>query len=200
MIGKNFILCFVLVLVAVSNAGRTNSDVVINQHERGQRPNVVINQNGYGYKYGDRTWKTNKINWKECAWNNVNDGRDAGVVRTCSFKKKSSNTYLQVVVTTSTRIYNCDGCCMRWFVSFDGRECSPVPIDVVVYMYKGKGGRLDNLHRPRVIRGNCLVKKTGLINVQLQVGKCRGYGQFDAYTGWNSATRIYLEEVDPPQK
>ncbi len=57
----------------------------------------------------------------------------------------------------------------------------------------------ENLHRPRVVDGHCKIEKEGIINVSLNVGNCNGYGNADAYTGWNSATRIYVEEVEAPQ-
>jgi len=138
-------------------------------------------------------------NWKECAWNKINDDKDNGVIKHCSFKKKSPSTYLKVFISSAMRIYNCNGCCKRWFVTFDGHECAPVPIDGVVYMEEGAGNRLNNLHRPRVIAGHCKVSKNHQINVALNVGNCHGYGNADASTGWNSSTRIYIEEVDQPQ-
>ena len=97
------------------------------------------------------------------------------------------------------RIYNCNTCCKRWFVTFDGKECDPVPIDGVVYMNLGTGDR-KSLHRPRVVRGHCKVSKNHQVNVALNVGDCQSYGNADASTGWNSATRIYIEEVDEPQQ
>ena len=95
------------------------------------------------------------------------------------------------------RIHNCDNCCDRWYITFDGKECAPVPIDGIVYMSTGTG---KDLHRSRVITGHCKVSKNHKVNVALNVGNCHGYGNADAYTGWNSATRIYIEEVDEPQE
>ena len=115
------------------------------------------------------------------------------------FKKKSSKTYLKVLVSSNMRIYNCNACCKRWFVTFDGKECTPVAIDGAVYMHAGAGNRIKNLHRPRVITGHCKVSKNNQVNVALNVGNCHGYGNAGASTGWNSATRIYIEEVDEPQ-
>ncbi len=98
------------------------------------------------------------------------------------------------------RIFNCDKCCARWFITFDGAECSPVPIDVVVYMKNGTGTRLKDLHRPRVIFGHCKIQKKGTVSVALNVGNCAGYKNVAyPHTGWNSATRIYIEEIEAPQ-
>ncbi len=102
-------------------------------------------------------------------------------------------------VASTMRIARCVDCCKRWFITFDGAECSPVPIDGVVYMNKGTNPRLKDLHRPRVVLGRCKIQKTGTVSIALNVGNCNGYGSADAYTGWNSATRIYVEEMEAPQ-
>ncbi|XP_066920554.1 collagen triple helix repeat-containing protein 1-like, partial [Clytia hemisphaerica] len=138
-------------------------------------------------------------NWKECAWNKIDDHKDNGVIKSCAFKRESPSTYLKVVVSSNMRIYNCNACCKRWFVTFDGHECAPVPIDGVVFMREGTGNRIKDLHRPRVITGHCKVSKKRQVNVALNIGNCANTPGGDAHTGWNSATRIYIEEVDQPQ-
>lgn len=156
-------------------------------------------KDGIDGKDGNNGNEPSKKNWKECAWNHVNDGKDSGEIKHCLFKKNSIKSYLKVVVSSNMRIVNCDNCCKRWFVTFDGKECTPVPIDGVVYMDLGTGSRQKNLHRPRVVRGHCKIPKNHQVKVALNVGNCHHYGNADAYTGWNSATRIYIEEVDEPQ-
>ena len=105
-------------------------------------------------------------------------------------------TFLKVVVSGSMRIHNCDVCCKRWYVTFDGKESSP-PIEGIVYIWKGKG--TTNLHRVRVIRGHRHIPKTGQVKVDLRVGNCRERGGGDAYTGWQSTVSIFIEEVNAPQ-
>ena len=151
--------------------------------------NAIFNVESKTYDY--------KLNWKECAWNKIEEGKDNGLIKSCSFKKTKANTTLRVLVTSTLRVSNCDSCCKRWYVGFNGRECSPVPIDGVVYIWKGKGTR--NLHRSRVIAGHCQNIVAGTVNVGFYVGNCAGYGNADAYTGWNSATRIFIEEKEPMQ-
>jgi len=58
-----------------------------------------------------------------------------------------------------------------------------------------------NLHRVRQIEGVCEKVKQGTVRVGFWVGKCagRGLNLGDAYTGWNSVSRIYVEEIPPPQ-
>ena len=53
----------------------------------------------------------------------------------CIFKKTSDNTGLRVYWSGHLRIYNCNGCCKRWYFTFNGAECSaPAAIDATVYM------------------------------------------------------------------
>ena len=137
-----------------------------------------------------------KPNWKECAWNKINDGKDNGLIKSCSFKKKKNYTSLKVVVSCDMRVSGCDKCCKRWYVTFNGKECSPIPIDGVIYLMKGTG---FNNHRPHGIRGHCQNIMAGTVNIGFYVGNCYGYGNSNAYTGWGSATRIYVEEKEPMQ-
>ncbi len=83
-------------------------------------------------------------------------------------------------------------------MTFDGEECKPVPIDAVLSQSMGKAA---NVHRPGVISGHCKINKAGTVIVALNIGNCDGteHVSGDAYTGWNSATRIYLEEIQSPQ-
>jgi len=47
--------------------------------------------------------------------------------------------------------------------------------------------------------GYCENLARGTVSVELWVGKCSGNTQGDAYTGWNSVSRIMIEEVPPSQ-
>ncbi|CAH3024853.1 unnamed protein product [Porites evermanni] len=142
-------------------------------------------------------------NWKECVWKNVNDNRDSGLIKVldvmehgttccraswltdflsnflqdCVFTKNFSDTALHVYWTGALRIYNCNGCCKRWYFTFNGAECSaPLPIDGVVYMQTG-----------------------GKVRVGFWIGNCPGYGNADGYTGWQSVSRVFVEEVPKAQ-
>ena len=92
------------------------------------------------------------------------------------------------------RVAGCKHCCMRWFFTFNDIECrAPAAIDAVVYQ------NLDlNIHRSANIEGYCTGISKGLVRVGLHVGQCHGYGIFNAYTGWNSVSRIIIEEIEPP--
>ena len=116
----------------------------------------------------------------------------------CVFFKNVSYTSLHVYWTGVLRIIGCDSCCKRWYFTFNGAECSgPLPIDGIVYMWKGSG---KNLHRVRHIEGHCNNIHEGKVRVGFSVTNCAGYsGSYDAYTGWNSVSRIFVEEVPKPQ-
>ena len=113
----------------------------------------------------------------------------------------SDQTALQVYWDGNLRIADCDNCCSRWYFTFNGAECSsPAAIDGTVYMAFGKGSRQKNLHRPRHIEGVCEKTHKGMVRVGFWVGRCLGYPAVaNAYTGWNSVSRIYIEEIPPPQ-
>ena len=121
------------------------------------------------------------------------------ILKECIFKKASDTTGLRVFWSGTLRLYNCHGCCRRWYFTFNGAECStPGAIDGVVYIVHGNGGKKD-LHRVRHIEGVCEKIHKGTVRVGFWVGNCAGYGSANAYTGWNSVSRIYVEEVPPPQ-
>ena len=65
-------------------------------------------------------------------------------------------------------------------------------------MLHGNGGK-KNKHRVSQIEGVCEKVNKGIVRVGFSVGNCVSYGTADAYTGWNSVSRIYVEEVLPPQ-
>ena len=65
-------------------------------------------------------------------------------------------------------------------------------------MVHGNGAKKD-LHRVRQIEGACEKVQKGVVRVGFWVGNCNGIGSADEYTGWNSVSRIYVEEIPPPQ-
>ena len=106
-------------------------------------------------------------------------------------------TSLRVFYSGALRIYGCSGCCKRWFFTFNGAECSgPMPIDGVVYMNSASG---EEPLRVRHIEGYCENIPKGGVRVGFNVGNCAGYGNVDAHSGWNSVSRIVVEEVPAPQ-
>ncbi|XP_046846359.1 collagen triple helix repeat-containing protein 1-like [Xenia sp. Carnegie-2017] len=135
--------------------------------------------------------------WKQCAWRR-DDAKDHGLIQNCVFTKKFDNTSLQVFYGGNLRIHGCNSCCKRWYFTFNGVECkNPLPIDGVFYMANGKS---QDIHRHRHIEGYCNKIHKGKVQVGFWVGNCPGYGNADAYSGWNSVSRIVIKEVPPPQE
>lgn len=111
---------------------------------------------------------------------------------------KEQSSSLRVFFSGALRILNCHRCCKRWFFTFNGAECSgPMPIDGIVYM---QGLKTLQPLRVRHIEGYCENIPRGEVRVGFNVGNCAGYGNADAHSGWNSVSRIVVEEVPAPQK
>ena len=88
--------------------------------------------------------------------------------------------------------------CNRWYFKFNGNECSgPMTIEAVVYNWWPSGS--PNLYHHRSFEGYCENIPQGAVRVELWVGNCSGETLGDAYTGWNSVSRIMIEEVSGPQ-
>ena len=113
------------------------------------------------------------------------------------FTKNFSDTALHVAWTGGFRVASCTNCCKRWYFTFNGAECSaPLPIDGIVYL--GRVKSQDPL-RVRHIEGHCNNIHKGKVRVGFWVGNCPSYGNADADTGYNSVSRILVEEVPKPQ-
>ena len=89
--------------------------------------------------------------------------------------------------------------CNRWYFKFNGNECSgPMTIEAAVYNYWPSGN--PNLLHHRSFEGYCENIPQGAVRVELWVGQCGGgFTLGNAETGWNSVSRIMIEEVSRPQ-
>ena len=67
-------------------------------------------------------------------------------------------------------------------------------------MLFGSGGSFrQDLHRVRQIEGVCERVPKGTVRVGFWVGACQVGDIADAMTGAHSVSRIYVEEIPPPQ-
>ncbi|CAH1266459.1 CTHRC1 [Branchiostoma lanceolatum] len=126
---------------------------------------------------------------KQCVWNNLDNGVDSGKIMDCQFHKVSSTTALRLTWNGTIRYAGSTGGCARWFFTVNGTECAdPAPIDGVVYTPG------VNIHRVSTIDGLCYNLPAG----SLDVGRCAGLSYLvgDANTGFNSYSRMILEELD----
>ena len=120
------------------------------------------------------------------------------LIQDCSFNKLQDNTALKVSFQGVMRVIG-DNKCNRWYFKFNGNECSgPMTIEAVVYNDWPSGN--PNLHHHRSFEGYCENLARGTVTVELWVGSCpSGHSQGDAYTGWQSVSRIMVEEVPRSQ-
>ena len=119
------------------------------------------------------------------------------IVLDCVFYKNFSDTALRVSWTGAFRVYKCTSCCKRWYFTFNGAECSaPLAIDGIVYVWQGN---TQDPHRVRHIEGHCNNIHKGRVRVGFWVGNCQHGVAGDASTGWQSASRIFIEEVPKAQ-
>ena len=117
----------------------------------------------------------------------------------CSFNKLHDNTALRVSFQGNVRVYGHNQC-NRWYFKFNGNECSdPLPIDSIVHNNNWVAGSSADIFRHHSFEGYCENLARGIVGVELWVGKCSGERLGDAYTGYNSVSRIMIEEVPPSQ-
>ena len=88
--------------------------------------------------------------------------------------------------------------CNRWYFKFNGNECSgPMTIEAVVYSNWPSGN--PSLMRHQSFEGYCENIPQGAVRVELWVGQCVDTTLGNAETGFNSVSRIMIEEVSRPQ-
>ena len=89
--------------------------------------------------------------------------------------------------------------CNRWFFKFNGNECSrPMTIEAAVFNDWPSGS--PNLLHHRSFEGYCENIPQGRVTVELWVGQCpSSFTLGDAHTGWESVSRIMIEEVSRAQ-
>ena len=111
----------------------------------------------------------------------------------CAFNKLKSNSALRVSFQGNMRVLG-HVKCNRWYFKFNGNECSgPMTIEAAVYNYWQSGD--SNLLHHRSFEGYCENIPQGAVRVELWVGQCSDLSMGDAFTGWNSVSRIMIEEV-----
>ena len=92
-----------------------------------------------------------------------------------------------------------DANCNRCFFESTGNECSaPMTIEAIVYNNWSSGNNPGLAHH-RSFEGYCENIPQGAVRVELWVGKCSGQTLGGAANGWNSVSRIMIEEVSRSQ-
>ena len=88
--------------------------------------------------------------------------------------------------------------CNWWIFQFNGNECSGLMTIKAVAYNSWPYGNPDLLYH-RLFEGFCEEIPQGTVRVELWVGFCRGYTMGDASYGWESVSRIMIEEVSRHQ-
>uniref|UniRef100_A0A8C2D4D0 Collagen triple helix repeat containing 1a n=1 Tax=Cyprinus carpio TaxID=7962 RepID=A0A8C2D4D0_CYPCA len=109
-----------------------------------------------------------------------------------------SDSTLRVLFSGSLRLKCKMACCQRWYFTFNGAECTgPLPIESIIYLDQGSPelNSTINIHRTSSVEGLCDGIQAGLVDVGIWVGTCADYPRGDASTGWNSVSRVIIEEL-----
>ena len=115
----------------------------------------------------------------------------------CAFNKLQSNSALRVSFQGNMYVSG-NHKCNRWYFKFNGNECSgPMTIEAAVYN-EDRSGNPALVHH-RSFEGYCENIPQGAVRVELWVGQCSGHTLGNAVTGYNSVSRIMIEEVSRPQ-
>uniref|UniRef100_A0A8B9WWP3 CTHRC1 C-terminal domain-containing protein n=1 Tax=Bos mutus grunniens TaxID=30521 RepID=A0A8B9WWP3_BOSMU len=115
----------------------------------------------------------------------------------CTFTKmleQCPKSFVQRLTSLKCR----SACCQRWYFTFNGAECSgPLPIEAIIYLDQGSPelNSTINIHRTSSVEGLCEGIGAGLVDIAIWVGTCSDYPKGDASTGWNSVSRIIIEEL-----
>ena len=115
----------------------------------------------------------------------------------CAFNKLKSDTALKVSFQGVMRVIG-NSKCNRWYFKFNGNECNG-PMTIEAHVYNNWSSGNPNLHHHRSFEGYCENISQGAVRVELWVGQCGSVSLGDSYTGWNSVSRIMIEEVSRPQ-
>lgn len=140
--------------------------------------------------------------WSHCAIPAIPEGgSDEGPLPStlCTINKTTSESGLRVAFNGNLRLTDCSDCCMRWFITINGKECTdPAPIDGVLYTIDAEA---VNIHRGSTLAGICLGTddgplEEGAYDVMLNVGMCEGFNEtYNAFTGFNAVSTLNLEEL-----
>ncbi|XP_070557365.1 collagen triple helix repeat-containing protein 1-like [Ptychodera flava] len=120
-------------------------------------------------------------NIKQCAWDKINDGRDNGIIKECQFHKLSSTTALRVLWNGNIRALSSGGSCTRWYFTLMALSAATLSQSI----------------RPSCpFEGLCFGIEAGRVDVEFRVETgCSNHPAANAYTGWESVSRIIIEEV-----
>lgn len=144
-------------------------------------------------------------NWVQCVTNTpLNTNVTNDTVMDCTFTKQRNDTVLKIAWDGNIAVEGCIDCCMRWFLTVNGEECTdPGPIDGSIRQDLSSGvftSQFDT-RRPVTIAGICrgtsaALLPSGTYTIGLIVRECQNFlGTFNVFTGYNSVSRFIIEEI-----
>lgn len=144
-------------------------------------------------------------NWVQCVTDTpLNTNVTNDTVMNCTFTKQRTDTVLKIAWDGNIAVESCIDCCMRWFLTVNGEECTnPGPIDGSIRQDLSSGvftSQFDT-RRPVTIAGICrgtsaALLPSGTYTIGLIVGECQNFlGTFNVFTGYNSVSRFIIEEI-----
>lgn len=96
--------------------------------------------------------------WQHCAIlpDDIMDGDlDNGPLPdiSCVLNKTEKESSVRATFNTNLNLFSCEECCMRWFVTLNGEECTdPAPIEAVV---AASDVTTLSIHRGSTVTGEC---------------------------------------------
>ena len=148
-------------------------------------------------------------NWAQCVTDTpLNSTVNDSTITTCSFSKREEGSVLRVAWDGNIGVRGCSNCCMRWFITINGEECSdPGPIDVALRQDLTEINQANwfDEYRPASVVGYCRSIPSGSLSagghvIGLSVGACGDTEGLDiatseVMTGYNSVSRFIIEEL-----
>lgn len=122
--------------------------------------------------------------------------RNLGSIAELIFNKHHDYTVLKLTWEGNIRKRICDDCCAKWWFTVDGSACTN-PEDI--YTSISSSSAL-NIFLPTTLTGVCfaaqrLPLQRGLRRINLVVGNCDNSRIADLATGFDSSSRIIVEEM-----
>ena len=92
--------------------------------------------------------------WEHCAFASITNGElDEGAFNStrCVLNKTRDDSSVRATFNSNLRLHDCEDCCIRWFVTLNGEECTdPAPIEAVI---GATDVTLFSIHRASTITG-----------------------------------------------
>lgn len=122
--------------------------------------------------------------------------RNLGTIAHVIFNKLHDHTVLKLTWEGNARKRSCTDCCAKWWFTIDGSGCTK-PEDIYTSI---SSSNALNIFLPTTLTGVCfatlgLPLQKGQRRIKLMVGNCDNSRITDLATGFESSSRIIVEEI-----